>query len=127
MGAFVEPLAAAGFRVVTFDAPGHGHSTGRRSSLVEMADAVSDVGREFGPLYAIVAHSAGAAVTTMALADGLRVEQSVTGLAGIGTSPAGLGAALIQRSLRPRCGPWRYFNPQSLLCADPPPPAIRGS
>lgn len=77
MGAFIEPLVAAGFRVVTFDAPGHGRSTGQRSSLVEMADAVSDIGRAAGPLYGIVAHSAGAAVTTMALADGLRAEQVV--------------------------------------------------
>ena len=77
MGAFIEPLTTAGFRVVTFDGPGHGRSTGRRSSLVEMADAVADVGRSVGPLYAVVAHSAGAAVTTMALADGLPAEQAV--------------------------------------------------
>ena len=77
MGAFIEPLLAAGFRVVTFDAPGHGRSTGKSSSLVEMADAVADVGRHFGPLFGLVAHSAGAAVSTMAMADGLRVEQAV--------------------------------------------------
>src|SRR5215468_8096629 len=32
---FVEPLVAAGYRVVAFDAPGHGDTAGRTSSLPE--------------------------------------------------------------------------------------------
>ena len=76
LGAFVEPLVAAGLRVVALDAPGHGGSTGRRSSLVEMADAVLDTARALGPVRAVVAHSAGAAATTIALARGLRPERA---------------------------------------------------
>jgi pimeloyl-ACP methyl ester carboxylesterase len=67
MGAFVAPLRAAGFQVVTFDHPGHGVSPGRRSSLIEMADAIQDASLRFGPFEGIVAHSAGAAATTLAL------------------------------------------------------------
>jgi pimeloyl-ACP methyl ester carboxylesterase len=77
MGAFVAPLLAAGFRVTTFDAPGHGRSGGRQSSLVEMADAVSDAADAFGPIHAVIAHSAGAAATTVALSRQLAIERAV--------------------------------------------------
>jgi pimeloyl-ACP methyl ester carboxylesterase len=77
LGAFVEPLLAKGFRVLAFDGPGHGASPGNRSSLVEMAQAVLDAGRVFGPFHGAVAHSAGAAATTLALRDGAAIERLV--------------------------------------------------
>ena len=67
LGAFAAPLVAAGYRVAALDAPGHGGSTGQRSSIVEMANAVRNVARSLGPMHAIVAHSAGTAATTIAL------------------------------------------------------------
>lgn len=77
LGAFVEPLLSIGFRVVTFDGPGHGLSDGNRSSLVEMGAAVADAAREMGPFHGAVAHSAGAAATTLALRDGAAVGRLV--------------------------------------------------
>lgn len=82
LGAFVAPLVDAGFHVVTFDAPGHGSSEGRRSSLVEMAWAIRDLGEEMaargmGPIYAVVAHSAGVAAAQYAVRTGLVVERFV--------------------------------------------------
>ncbi len=77
MGAFVRPLLDAGLRVVTFDHPGHGASTGRSSSIVEMANAVLHIGREVGPLAGIVAHSAGGAATSVALRHLPKIERLV--------------------------------------------------
>ena len=77
LGAFVQPLLAAGLRVVAFDAPGHGGSTGRRSSFPEMAATLAAVARQSGEVRAVVAHSAGAAATTIALRDGLKIERLV--------------------------------------------------
>lgn len=70
-------ITGLGMRAVTFDAPGHGASAGRTSSLIEMADAILALGEEVGPFYAVVAHSAGAAATTVALDSGLRAEKVV--------------------------------------------------
>ncbi len=67
LGAFAAPLVEAGYRVVAYDAPGHGLSTGKRSSLPEMADAVAAMVRHSGGVAAIVAHSLGATATTLAL------------------------------------------------------------
>jgi pimeloyl-ACP methyl ester carboxylesterase len=56
----VEPLVNAGLRVLAFDAPAHGYSTGTTSTMVDYATALSALTIEFGPLHGIVAHSVGA-------------------------------------------------------------------
>ena len=71
MGAVGVALAERGFRAVAFDAPGHGDSHGRRSSLPEMADTLLAAERILGPASAYVAHSAGAAALLLAQRDGL--------------------------------------------------------
>lgn len=75
--AFVAPLVAAGFSVVTYDAPGHGLSSGKLSSLPSMARVVAAVAKATGGPYAVVAHSLGAAATAVAMRDGLKVERAV--------------------------------------------------
>lgn len=71
LGAFAGALAAAGLRAVTFDAPGHGASQGRRSSLLAMSDALLAVAESVDEIAGVVAHSAGAAAATWALRRGL--------------------------------------------------------
>jgi pimeloyl-ACP methyl ester carboxylesterase len=71
-GALVEPLVAAGFRVVMFDAPVHGDSDHgpagpRRTSGVEFAKALDAVFCRFGPAEAVVAHSMGTISTYLAM------------------------------------------------------------
>ena len=75
MASFAAPLVAAGLRVVTFDAPGHGRSTGRSSSLPHFTWALRGVADAVGRPHAIVAHSLGCAATTLAVRDGLRVDR----------------------------------------------------
>jgi pimeloyl-ACP methyl ester carboxylesterase len=77
LGAFIDPLLSKGFQVRAFDGPGHGISDGKRSSLVEMATAVKDAARALGPFHGAVAHSAGAAATTLAVRDGAAIERLV--------------------------------------------------
>ena len=71
LGAFAGALAAAGLRAVTFDAPGHGESQGRRSSLLAMSDALLAVAESVEAVAGVVAHSAGAAAATWAFRRGL--------------------------------------------------------
>lgn len=73
-GAFVVPLVKAGYRVVTFDAPGHGRAQGLRTDLFEMSEAVDRVAQSFGPLKAVVAHSIGSLALARAMADGVQAE-----------------------------------------------------
>lgn len=77
MGAFAAPLVEAGFRVVALDAPGHGASDGKLSSLPQFAGVVRLAAERFGPLRAVIAHSFGAAGTGWALHGGLAAERLV--------------------------------------------------
>lgn len=71
LGRFVDPLVQAGFRVIALDLPAHGESAGTRTDLIECTEALRKVGRDLGPVAAIVAHSFGGAITTLALERGL--------------------------------------------------------
>jgi pimeloyl-ACP methyl ester carboxylesterase len=66
LGAFVEPLVAAGLSVVAFDAPGHGNSPEHQLYLTDLADCIADIAAATGPLHAIIAHSFGAAAVLLA-------------------------------------------------------------
>jgi pimeloyl-ACP methyl ester carboxylesterase len=68
LGAFVEPLVSSGYRVVAYDAPGHGAAHGRTSSMPAFASALGAVARRFGPVSAVIAHSLGATAAIYALA-----------------------------------------------------------
>ena len=70
-------LLDAGHRVVAYDAPAHGRSTGRLASLVEFARALRAVADRVGPLHSLVGHSLGGAAIVLALRDGLVADRVV--------------------------------------------------
>ena len=69
MREFVEPLVSAGFRVVAFDAPGHGRSGKQLTTIKDVSAALADVVTHLGPAHAVVAHSLGAAATALMLTE----------------------------------------------------------
>lgn len=69
MGRLVAPLVQAGCRVIAFDAPAHGRSSGHQTDMVAFANAVALVARRAGPLQAVVGHSFGAAMCLYAARD----------------------------------------------------------
>ena len=77
LSAMAEPLRARGYRVVAVDFPAHGASTGRRTILPIMARALKAVAAMQPSLHAVVAHSFGGVVTTVALRQGLSCERVV--------------------------------------------------
>ncbi|WP_028049284.1 alpha/beta fold hydrolase [Cellulomonas sp. URHD0024] len=82
LAAFVEPLVTAGFQVIAYDAPSHGDSGPgglgrRRSSLVELMDAIETVIAAHGTAHAVVGHSLGAAAVALAVLDGTPADRLV--------------------------------------------------
>jgi pimeloyl-ACP methyl ester carboxylesterase len=67
MTAMAEPIRRAGFRVVLFDLPAHGLSPGRRTNLVDCAQATLTVAEQLGPIDAVVAHSFGGVTALLAI------------------------------------------------------------
>jgi pimeloyl-ACP methyl ester carboxylesterase len=82
LDALIDPLVEAGYRVVAFDAPGHGDSDPGpegpgRATIMDMADALAAVVAAHGPAHAIVAHSLGATAAAYAVRHGLPVGRLV--------------------------------------------------
>jgi pimeloyl-ACP methyl ester carboxylesterase len=78
MSAFVAPLLRAGFRVVAFDLPAHGQSTGAELNLPIGVASLAAVARAFAPVHAIVAHSFGGSIALAALAGTVPAQPRVT-------------------------------------------------
>ena len=70
-------LVEAGFRVVAYDAPAHGESTGRFASLPEFARALRDVAATTGPIHGLVGHSLGGAAVAMGMRGGVAAARAV--------------------------------------------------
>jgi pimeloyl-ACP methyl ester carboxylesterase len=82
LGAFVAPLVAAGYRVVGFDAPGHGDSDPGalgvgRGNLMEFIAALEAVATEFGPAEGVIAHSMGCTTASMVVRGSLSAQRLV--------------------------------------------------
>ena len=76
-GAMAGALTEAGFRVVLFDAPAHGASSGTQASLPQFSRALRQVGDTIGPAYALVGHSLGGAAVSLAMRQGLVAQRAV--------------------------------------------------
>ena len=129
LGAFVEPLVARGFSVVTFDAPGHGVAEPGLVTIPEMTAALRAVAATQRPLTGLIAHSVGATVATRALYEGLHADSVVlVAPAAELISPAaafaqtlGLSrrvAELMRERIEQRVGkPWSAFDVTTLAPA----------
>lgn len=67
LGAFIQPLIDAGYSVLTFDGPAHGHSSGKKTDMFEFAASIKAVSSTHDSIYGIISHSFGAACTLLAL------------------------------------------------------------
>ncbi len=121
-------LTARGWRVVAFDAPGHGESPGATSSLPQFIGALDAVLEALGPAQALVGHSMGSLAIAMRLGTGPALPSvhrvvlvsmptgvpflvdSFHSLFGIGAAPQREGQALFQRRFG---GPPEQFTAMS--------------
>src|SRR6266540_406419 len=67
MTGLVDPLLFAGYRVVAYDQPAHGDSTGKMTNLLEIAPTMDLLAKQEGTFGAIIAHSFGTLITSYAL------------------------------------------------------------
>ncbi|ACT04971.1 hypothetical protein Dd1591_0078 [Dickeya chrysanthemi Ech1591] len=72
-----EALKAQGYGVVMPDLLAHGLSEGKRVSNYELASLIIELGRRYGPFHAVVGHSSGGLVCSLALAQGLAAQRLV--------------------------------------------------
>lgn len=64
---FVPGLLEAGYEVVAFDGPAHGHSPGQQTNIVHFAGAIQALWQRIGGADALIAHSFGGSAASVAL------------------------------------------------------------
>jgi pimeloyl-ACP methyl ester carboxylesterase len=67
-------LVAAGFRVISFDMPAHGETSGSVTSLPEFIQGINAVAARFESVHAVVGHSLGATAAVLAEQGALAVQ-----------------------------------------------------
>lgn len=75
---FLKPLHQAGYQVIGFDAPAHGQSEGRQTSLIEFELVLKKLYEIVGEPEAIITHSFGGGVALFAAMNGLPVKTLIT-------------------------------------------------
>jgi len=75
LGGLALALAGKGFQPITVDLPAHGSTRGTQTNLLEFAEAIRGMVESLGGVAGIVAHSFGAAGTTVALREPLGVDR----------------------------------------------------
>lgn len=78
LGSFVEPLIDAGYRVLSFDAPAHGKSSGKQTNLYEVAEAILALQNHHGSFDSVITHSFGGPCTAIAMKHGLEARRIVS-------------------------------------------------
>lgn len=75
---FINPLLNKGYQVISFDAPGHGKSEGKQSTLIEFSDTIKKISEEFGSIQIAIGHSLGGAALMYAAKDQVEIGRLIT-------------------------------------------------
>jgi pimeloyl-ACP methyl ester carboxylesterase len=73
----IYALVRRNYRVVGFDGPAHGHSSGRSTNIQEFEKALISIYETVGPPEAIIAHSFGGGAVLYAAMNGLQVKKLI--------------------------------------------------
>jgi pimeloyl-ACP methyl ester carboxylesterase len=71
---YVKPMIKKGYEVLAFDAPAHGHSSGRQINVVMYKNMVDYIHRKYGPVQSFIAHSLGGLTASLFLEETAHTE-----------------------------------------------------
>lgn len=74
-GAFVPSLVAKGYRVIGFDAPGHGRSEGNSTNIPAVNIVIRRIEHKFGSFHSAISHSFGSMCLMYAIEEGLQLQK----------------------------------------------------
>jgi len=71
LAAFIPPLIERGFHVVSFDAPAHGKSTGKQTTMYEISGTIEAIQAKYGRFHSVITHSFGGPCLAVAMKHGV--------------------------------------------------------
>lgn len=76
--ALIDALLISNYHIVSFNAPAHGQSKEKKTSLLEFTECIEDLNQEFGPIHKGIGHSLGGGALFIALSRGLALHQIIS-------------------------------------------------
>ncbi|TNF92146.1 MAG: alpha/beta fold hydrolase [Gammaproteobacteria bacterium] len=70
-------LCDHGYRVIGFDAIGHGQSTGNKTNIMEYLAVMHAMHRHYGPFHSMIGHSFGGLCIPRAIVEGIHADRSI--------------------------------------------------
>ena len=77
VGQLAQPLVDAGFKVYAFDAPAHGHSSGKQTNLMEFTELIKLLIKNNTDIQSIIGHSMGGTASIYGLYQGVGINKCV--------------------------------------------------
>jgi len=74
---FIKPFNKAGYRVVSFDGPAHGKSSGRKTNIIEFLEVIRQLERIYGPFAGAIGHSFGGVANLYAHTQGVNIPKMI--------------------------------------------------
>lgn len=74
---FADKLLENGFMTISFDAPAHGKSTGKKTMMNEFVKTALFLEKEFGPFEIAIGHSLGAMTVLNSIKQGLNLKKAI--------------------------------------------------
>ena len=74
---FISQFNEAGYKVIAFDAPGHGRSDGSSSHILKFADIISQLNERYNGFEMMIGHSLGGIATMHAIIRGVKASKFV--------------------------------------------------
>ncbi len=91
MGALAKSLVEAGYRVLSFDAPAHGLSSGKQTNIYEISGTILGLDKLYGPFESVITHSFGDPCLAIAMQKGLKTSRVIN------ISPPSTTAGLVKK------------------------------
>lgn len=73
-----KPLIENGYKVYSFDAPGHGNSNGRHTHFIEFSEIIIELNNRFQDIESIIGHSMGGSACVHAITQGFNPKKCIT-------------------------------------------------
>ncbi|RKZ97950.1 MAG: hypothetical protein DRQ46_03505 [Gammaproteobacteria bacterium] len=77
LGLFAQDLVEQGYRVISFDAPGHGRTSANSTNLPEISRVIQKLSHEYGPFKAGISHSFGGLCLLHAVREGIEMHKII--------------------------------------------------
>ena len=72
-----KPLINSGYKIIAFDAPAHGRSSGKQTSLIAFTELIQKISALHPEISVIIGHSMGGTASIHALQQGLKADKCV--------------------------------------------------